>query len=225
MSLLPALIGAAGSLIGGLFGDKAAKKQNQQQIRAIRENNAAIAKQNSTKIQTLVKDARAAGIHPLAALGSSVAGSFGTPQAAYGGAPITGSAVGDAIKSFGASMPQPDSNAELQAQLLRAQIKNVDASTVQLLADAQSRTKAANAQQHGVTSTMIAGLPTAGNPNFSDVGGPIQQRYGEPAEWLMSIPTMLADAYWNAGSSWREAVERARQDVQEMMRKRGATPR
>lgn len=225
-----ALISGAGSLISGIMGNRSAEAQNAAQIRAIQEANRRAEQREDTRIQRVVQDARAAGIHPLAALGSPSVGTFATPMAAYGGAPISGSAVGEALSAAGAAMPAEGSTSGLQEQLLKAQIANVNASTQQLLADATSRTKIAmqnsNQDQFGnpVTSYSIMGVPVQANPNTSDVGGPIQQRHGEGAEWLAMLPAMLADAYYSAGHGWRESVERARQRVQEAMRSRGVQP-
>lgn len=61
--MLPALIGAGASLIGGLFG------QSQQNARAA-ENDRLQREFAQSGIQWKVEDARKAGIHPLAALGA-----------------------------------------------------------------------------------------------------------------------------------------------------------
>lgn len=85
-SILGSLITAGGALLGGILGDKAADKRLQEaQAR------------DDRKIQTLVKDARIAGIHPLAALGSSISLSSTIPQ----GQSQTGSAIGDASRAIG----------------------------------------------------------------------------------------------------------------------------
>lgn len=148
MALLPAAISAVGSLISGNSATKAAEKQNRQQARAIAQQNEYTDEYNKNKIQWLVKDAKAAGLHPLAALGSSAAGSFASPAAAFGGQPVSGSAVGDAMQNFAAGMPPPVD--PLTVELQKAQIANVNASTANLLSEAQSRTlikNGANAAQ------------------------------------------------------------------------------
>lgn len=60
---LGSIIGAAGSLLGGLFGSKSQKKQIQAQIAAQKE----FAQHG---VEWKVQDAKRAGIHPLAALGA-----------------------------------------------------------------------------------------------------------------------------------------------------------
>ncbi|MEM2002536.1 MAG: hypothetical protein QXT77_07835, partial [Candidatus Methanomethylicaceae archaeon] len=59
--VLPALIGAAGSLLGGLFGSSA-KKQEVAYQREFAQHG----------VRWRVADAQAAGIHPLAALGANL---------------------------------------------------------------------------------------------------------------------------------------------------------
>lgn len=61
--MIGSLIGAAGSLIGGLFGKKSAEKQAAQNIKMQKQ----FAQQG---IQWKVEDAKKAGIHPLYALGA-----------------------------------------------------------------------------------------------------------------------------------------------------------
>lgn len=145
-ALIAPAISAVGSFISGRATAKQAEKDRRLQMEASKDQQEAIETFNRQQmerednfIRRRVNDARSAGIHPLAALGVAGTGSFATPQAAYGGAPITGSAVGDALSSFGANMP--NSSDELQTELLKAQIANVNASTTQMLADATSRTK------------------------------------------------------------------------------------
>lgn len=61
--MLPALIGAGASLLGGLFGQSSQRKQMQAQIDAQREF-------AQSGIQWKVADAQKAGVHPLYALGA-----------------------------------------------------------------------------------------------------------------------------------------------------------
>lgn len=117
-SFLASPAGAAAQLIGkGLGGVVGAQRARDRQ---------------DTSISRLVADAQRAGIHPLAALGSPVAGAFGTP--------ITGSSVGDALESFGRSKLE-----RKQAQLLDAQIGAERAKERALIAEATSRSRIAGA--------------------------------------------------------------------------------
>lgn len=81
-----ALISAGASLIGGAFG----RKSRSDEVKFQRQ-------QAKNKISWTVEDAKRAGIHPLAALGSPAAGSFAAP---VGGSPM-GDAVGDAGAAIG----------------------------------------------------------------------------------------------------------------------------
>lgn len=65
------LIGAAGSLLGGLFGKSSADKAADSQLKANRENIAMQKEFAQQGIQWRVKDARDAGLSPLAALGAN----------------------------------------------------------------------------------------------------------------------------------------------------------
>lgn len=89
----------------------------------------------SQGIGDLVRDARSAGIHPLAALGSPISSNYGTPV----GSTATGDAVGDAIAAMRRRGPEKE-QAALDAELRRAQIRSENAKADALLAEAQSRT-------------------------------------------------------------------------------------
>lgn len=73
--MLDSLISGATKLIGGVLGDKATEKQNQQNIQLQREladRNEALQREFATSgIQWKVADAQKAGVHPLYALGAS----------------------------------------------------------------------------------------------------------------------------------------------------------
>lgn len=105
-------------------------------IKGVRNRN-----RQDSQIQRIVADARKAGIHPLAALGSPVSSSYGTP--------VTGDSVGDAVSSLGSSRSR-----RLQDKLLEAQISSERAKEIALLSEAQSRT-AITAARNGATSGAI----------------------------------------------------------------------
>lgn len=90
MSILGAIGGIAGSLLGGLFGNKQAEEQAELQ-REFAQNG----------IRWKVEDAKAAGIHPLYALGAQTTAyspvSVGAPDFATGGQNL-GSAI-DAMRT------------------------------------------------------------------------------------------------------------------------------
>lgn len=84
-------IGAAGSIVGGILGNSAASQASQQNYEAQKEF-----AQNG--IRWRVADAKAAGLHPLAALGAQTPGY--TPSAFVGDT----SFLGDAAQSLGQSI-------------------------------------------------------------------------------------------------------------------------
>ena len=115
---------AIGSLAGGAINHFSQRRAERRQ---------------DASLQRLVADAKKAGISPLAALGSSAAGQYGSPV----GSTATGSYVADALASI---TPKHDrqlqplrlENQELQNDLLRAQIAALNSDTV---ATATSRTR------------------------------------------------------------------------------------
>lgn len=154
--------------------------------------NADAQNQRRHQIRTLVKDAREAGIHPLAALGSQVAGNYGST----GGMVYSGDATGDALRGW-AGKEQSSLETEhlrLRNEALRADIRRTDVDTARLVADATSRSSIARA------TASTRGKDVAGNPlspNLASGGitfspSPLQSdiqlwqnRLGEPAEWAL----------------------------------------
>lgn len=139
------IISTVGGLLGGMMNRDSAA-----------DHNAAIRQMNATKIQTTVKDARKAGIHPLAALGSPVAGSWATPV----GQPGLGDAVADGAASIGKAVDSGGQRELLRASIEteRAKARNLDADTASRLADAQ-RTSLTAAARRGAQSLDVANLP------------------------------------------------------------------
>lgn len=116
--MIGAIASIGSSLLGGLFGRSAAKRQ------------AALQREFAQKgIQWRVADAKKAGIHPLAALGS--------PGASY--TPVSGSPMGDAMADIASSIGQ-----EAVARRQASGNKSLNAKREQLLdaeiAEARSRT-------------------------------------------------------------------------------------
>lgn len=149
MDPISALIGAGSSLLGGIFNRSSAQEMQQQNLAqqlAFAQN----------RIQWTVEDAKKAGINPLAALGnatqtySNIAGD---------------SSLGDAISSAGQNLSRAiaagsDKESkldQLNAKLIEAKIKNVDADTLQKTATASD---IARAQQPGdPPGTNYANVP------------------------------------------------------------------
>lgn len=160
-----ALIGGASSLLGGLFGRSSAKKTA-----------AANRELNQNKIQWTVADAKKAGIHPLAALGSPVSGAWAVPQQQN----YMGDALGEAGAKL-AAIPQAAGAAKqstLQNQLIQSQIGRTNAETANLISEATSRSRIANlraintnnphsADSEEITTTQVPLMQTHHSPDGS----------------------------------------------------------
>lgn len=187
-----------GSLISGLFGKSSQDAQNDY-----------IKKYNKNKIQWTVADAKKAGIHPLAALGSSTAGSFAAP---IGGSPL-GDAVGDGLSAAGASL-QKDPEAPLRQDVLRSEAERNRAEAAALLADATSRTTISNARSQAIDIPTEVHLGALGSipkaPKSLDLDA-IRENYGDDTEgtvggfnaaneWAKKYTglPLIGDAEWEA---------------------------
>lgn len=134
-----ALIGAGSSLFGGMLGKKDAKQQRQQEYQAQKE----FAQHG---VRWRVEDAKAAGLHPLYALGAQ------TPT--YSPSFQTGSPMGQAVADAGQHISRSvaatqtaqerEQNA-LGLELLRSQIGETDARRDYYLSEA-ARARQANGQ-------------------------------------------------------------------------------
>lgn len=121
--MLGALLGAATSIAGGLMSNKAAEKANKQnQENALRQE--ALQKEFAQSgIQWKVKDAEAAGIHPLYALGANT---VSYSPSTIGSTASNFDFLGDAGQNVGRAIQAGQSNpARIQAlQLTAAQLQN-----------------------------------------------------------------------------------------------------
>lgn len=185
------IISTIGGLAGSILGNKSAEDQNEKNRQM-----------NATKIRTTVKDARAAGIHPLAALGSPVAGSWATPV----GQPGHGDAVADGAARIGAAIDKGGTNALTEASIAteRAKARNLDADTASKLAAARATTLAASARLGG-QSLDVAHLGRPDRPvpvtafgktlvrdpkKFSSAQTATDE-FGEIADWVVGGPALL----------------------------------
>lgn len=178
------MFGFLGSLAGGLTSMFGSMFGANQQARAAQQANAYNQYYNANKISMTVQDAKRAGIHPLAALGSPAAGQFAAPVVSNAGDTIAegarsaGKHVSDALSSLDTE------NKNLQNQYLRAQIAKTAAET--MLTDTQSRTQAAkllSATQGGGAKqlSVIGGKVIQHSPTFSDAQD-LENRYGEMSD-------------------------------------------
>lgn len=207
MEPISALI-AAGATIGGGIINRSAQRHAEQR--------------DDTQIQRRMRDASAAGVHPIAALGMS----------GYSGSTATSTAFGDSVAKSGQAIGNALSRsldtdgralkalvlekAGLENDLLRTQIRRaqVEDASVPPVLGPNSRQRIAGQGQTlmlpdvpGVvvghkpedptfTPSYRVGRDVVSNPNFSDAQV-IQNRHGEWAEGAYGAISIPADLYWN----------------------------
>lgn len=145
-------------------------------------------------IRDRVEDARAAGIHPLAALGAPIAGPSG-------GIVPSGDAVGDALGDLGNLFADREME-ELKREALRSDIRRTDADTVRLLTDASSRSLIAGARR-GATdpsppTVRSMGVDFQRDPTKYSSADVVQQEFGEVGENIVGIPALI--------NAWSRAI-------------------
>lgn len=96
MSIWGSIIGGVGGIASSILGGNSQKKANEQNLQLAREQIAYQKELAKNQIQWRVDDAKAAGLHPLAALGVS--------PMSY--SPVSGSAVGADYSGVGQSLQQ-----------------------------------------------------------------------------------------------------------------------
>lgn len=114
MGILGSAIGAAGSIVGGIIGNSMSSASAERFSRLNYERQKEFA-QNG--IRWRVADAKAAGLHPLAALGAS--GAMYTPSGYIGGTDM--SFIGDAAAEFGQGVERAVSAKQQREERLRTQ--------------------------------------------------------------------------------------------------------
>lgn len=126
MGLLSTVVGIGGKLLGGVLGNKSERRALDWQKEYARN-----------RIQMTVKDAEKAGIHPLAALGSSAAGSLVS-------GPMGGNSLGDAIGDAAAGVSRAaearqERLHELELQRVQSETDKNNAEAYEAIATARSR--------------------------------------------------------------------------------------
>lgn len=158
-----------GSVVGGVLGNRSAKKQQ-----------AAANELNRNKIRWTVEDAKAANIHPLAALGSPVASAWATPT--------RNDAYATAARGAGAALAQrADRKAQSQLQGLQvenAKLQNEALRTEIMLAKATaaSAAMAANSKRPAVVDSL--GNPTRHHPDAMVNAVPLFSEDGSFLGWI-----------------------------------------
>lgn len=192
---LGAIIGALGSLIGGSMSSNAQKKAAQMNIDLQKE----FAQQG---IRWKVEDAKAAGIHPLAALGANTIGFSPVSIGDGGGAAIAnaGHNIGRAVDAMRTPSERVDAyTGALRAlQLQRGQLENtLLASRIRLINQPGSPPGIPaldqDKQPQRTTSMGTPGGRLFTDPNVSDAQT-IQDRYGDIAENVYGIWSWMNEA-------------------------------
>lgn len=169
------------------------------------------AKDARPSIQRLVKDARKAGIHPLAAMGSNIAGGYGSAGSVY-----SGNAAGDALNSVQRPNSLQTENARLQNEALKADIERTRADTARIVAaSATSRSDIARAvsgtrnnDDSPVPVKLFGGTLMRDANRFSSADR-AQQEYGEIAEHIVGLPAMF-DAAWRGLTAMPKSIPSGR---------------
>lgn len=201
--MLGSIISTVGNLLGGLLGRQSQSEANAQNI--------ALQKQFAQQgIRWRVEDAKAAGIHPLYALGANthsfaptVVGDTSLPNALAQSGQDIARAV-DAKRTAGEKF-----NVMYEAlQLKRMELENT------LLASQIAKINQAGHPPGmpggDLTATRIFGSDIRPNPAFSDAQD-IQNRYGEPAEWVY-FPMVAGGDVYHKLKEWGAALTRASND-------------
>lgn len=213
----PSIIGAVGSLFGGLLNSSSnsamnaanigfQRETNQQNQQFIREMNKNAFDIDSTKVRRLVEDAKAAGIHPLAALGSTVAGSSAMPVAPSFTSPVVagssamGDSVGDAFAQLAAGLSlkrQGLENELLAAQVGEARSRSVIAKARAAAVGGPGSTLAEHIIDPQRTSHVRTPLGVVmTNPNTSDAQT-YEDRYGDIVENVAGVGNLISDLVEN----------------------------
>lgn len=199
------IFSAIGSLVGGLFGNSAANKR-QQEMLAWQE------RMDNTKIQRLQADAKAAGVHPLAAMGASL---HSPSPVSVGGHPDfsdMGQNIGRAVDAGLSSDEKSDNytktvqalnvdRMETENKILKMNLANSAASVLNQAGNPPTYGKLEGTTlgvtpdaNHPKDSLRMFGFDIPRNGLFSDTEN-FTKRYGEMADYIAGPLVALGDAY------------------------------
>lgn len=127
-ALLPSIIGAGSTILGGLLGSSSAKEQNKAAANESQQQRDFQERMSSTAHQREVNDLRAAGLNPI--------------LSAHGGASSPGGAMAPVVNEKEPLRQSMLASAQLMAQnqLLKAQTEATNAQTLKTEAETQSLT-------------------------------------------------------------------------------------
>jgi len=223
-ALAPALVGAAGSLIGGFFDRKNSQETADKNIALQKE----FAQQG---IGWKVKDAKRSGIHPLYALGAQTH-SFSPVQVGETNFANIGQDLGRAAGAALSADTKADvttkaaalslENQGLQNEMLRAQIRQLNNK-----AQVPPPPQAIGDPKHKLTDPeLMTGLKFGGasiqiDPNFSNMQS-FEDRYGEdnPISKYVIGPSIVGADLYNTYSRWRDSPGRPYRYLHERLRDR-----
>lgn len=206
------IFGAIGGLIGGLLGNKSADKRQNQMLQWQEH-------MDSTKIQRLQKDAKAAGVHPLAAMGASLTSPSPVTVGGHADYSDIGQNIGRAVDAtMSSSEKESDYTKAVQAltvqrmekenNMLDLQLANSAAAVVRQVGNpptfsslpeqAAAASPRADLSPEKQETYTLFGKTFKQNPEFS-AANRIQDVFGEPAEWPYAIVKMLAELDEHSG--------------------------
>lgn len=217
-----AIIGAGSALLGGSSSDRsnrhAQDRANAASLASAREDRALQREFAQHGLGWRVDDARAAGLHPLAALGAQL--SPFTPGG-QGGQTFTGSTKGDAIRAAGAAIAESVARSgkeKAETRLLNAQ---ADLVTQQAVDSQNARLKQVQVNDvvtpdyHKVVDpqfthhTKFLGMNVKSSPLGSDAQT-YEDRYGEVAGAALGVVNVPLDWGYSMGSYLHKKVKNSR---------------
>ncbi len=128
MTELTDFLDIGGTLLGGIFGQKEGSRNRAMYRKQLKQAQGQFDAQMDESIQRRVKDAIAAGVHPLFAMGASVGAS---PTVSSGQPPQSGNAMGDAVAEIGRIMGNlPSEKAKIKKDEAEAALYNAEAAKI-----------------------------------------------------------------------------------------------